>query len=176
MIVYLENSFSLGKHNYVSSRIALGCQQQRIQLHFSGNALFLPPITFAYLLHSEKKDRHMQVIGLHQNRLVHASKMTRFRVCYQHILDSLPTCIGKLSQNLVNLLALAGQLWMCKLTCLCGLVLMQVTSFFSECTTYLHDWFIVAYLLTLNCFVPLCLYWTILHVTVCNANVRKKKV
>ena len=75
----------------------------------------------------------MRVIGQHQNRPVQASELTRFRVSNQHMLPSLPPCAGKLHQNLVNLLAYAGQLWMRKFTRLCGSVLMQVTRFFSEC-------------------------------------------
>ena len=71
----------------------------------------------------------MQVIGLHQNRSAHASKVTRFRVTYQHVLVSLPPCAGKLLCNLVSLHVNVGKLWMNKFTRLCGSVLLQVTSF-----------------------------------------------
>ena len=69
-----------------------------------------------------KKAGQKWVIGLHQNRSAHASKLTRFRLSYQHLLVSLPAWAGKPFRNLVNLLAYAGWLRICKLTCLRGSV------------------------------------------------------
>ena len=46
----------------------------------------------------------MQVIGSHQNRPAHASKLTRFPVSYQQMLVSLPAYTIKITRNLVNLL------------------------------------------------------------------------
>ena len=59
------------------------------------------------VLHPEKNDQHMQVIGLHQNRPAQASKLTMFRVSNQHMQVSAPACSGKLTQKLVNFLASA---------------------------------------------------------------------
>ena len=61
------------------------------------------------MLHSEKNDQHMQVIGLHKNRPAHASKLARFQISYQHMLVSLVACAGKLTRHLVKLLAYAGR-------------------------------------------------------------------
>ena len=77
-----------------------------------------------------KKAGHMTCIGLHQNRPAHATKMTRFRVSYQQMLVSLPICVYKLTQNLVNLFAYEDRCWMNKFTCVCGSVLMQMASFY----------------------------------------------
>ena len=56
-------------------------------------------------------DQHMWVIGMHQNRPAHTSKLTWFRVKNQHMLVILHACAGKLTQNLVNLLSYAGRFW-----------------------------------------------------------------
>ena len=57
-----------------------------------------------------KKAGQKRVIGLHQNRPAHASKLNRFRLGYQHMLLTLPACAGKLTRNLLNLLSYAGWL------------------------------------------------------------------
>ena len=86
----------------------------------------LLPVLIGRKIHTlRKKGGQKRVIGLHQNRPAHASKLTRFRLGCQYMLVSLPGCAGKLTRNLVNLLAYEGRLWICKFACLCGLVLMQ---------------------------------------------------
>ena len=94
-----------------------------------------PTRSFAHYT-QKKNDQHMRVIGLLQNRLAHASKLSRLRVNYQHKLVSLTACAGKLTRNIVNLLAYAIQLGMCKIAFLCVSVLMQVISFFTECRSF----------------------------------------
>ena len=82
----------------------------------------------------------MRFIGSHQRRPAHTSKLTRFRIRHQHMIVSLRVYAGKLTQNLGNLLAYAGQLWECKTTCLCWSVVRQVTSFFSKRNKFKYTW------------------------------------
>ena len=57
----------------------------------------------------KKIDSLVRVIGLHQKQPAHASKLISFRISYRHMLVGLPVYAGKLTRNLVKLLAYARQ-------------------------------------------------------------------
>ena len=125
-------SFHPYPKTWIESMYVIGLECVRLLILWSQKLIwrFCAYFNNKFLYTQKKNDQHMRVIGLHQNRPAHTSKLTKFRVSYQHTLVCLPACAGKLTWNLVNLLVYAGQLWMCKVTCLCGSFFMQVTSFF----------------------------------------------